>query len=432
MTTDLGSKYPRVLVISNDSFSKSGANGRTVGSLFLSWPKNSVYSFFINDKHNDLLDCGSFQITDREALKSVLQFRKIKNVFSSQKRVTLEDGKTKRNIKKTAFSLILRNALWHLAFLHLRNYFDWVHQIKPEIIFLFEGDSPFLFGLAVKTATISNAKLFIYSTEDYYFKKWDYTKGHFGFSLFYPIFHKKLKRSTAKAINYASYCLYNSPYLALAFQKEFPKSKEDVLFASTNWMPVGPEKASATFNVAYFGNIGVGRAKSLLDVGNCLSKIGVPFKFDIYTNSDSEDDLSVLKQNGNILINRAVSYDSLPQIVNNANLIVHAEGFGPYFENDTVHAFSTKIADCLASGRCFLAYGPIGASEIQYLNDTDSAFVATDVSELMLLLEQIAKNPSIRSKHYEASQKAVRDNHSLATNQEKLRTLFLQSLNEKR
>lgn len=68
---------PRVLVISNNGFSKTKSNGRTLGSLFQGWPKEILAQFYISSDNLDFGVCNNyFNFTDKEALLSLLNIRK--------------------------------------------------------------------------------------------------------------------------------------------------------------------------------------------------------------------------------------------------------------------------------------------------------------------------------------------------------------------
>ena len=68
---------PRVLVISNNGFSKTNSNGRTLGSLFQGCPKDKLAQFYISVDNLDYSVCENyFNFTDKEALLSLLHIRK--------------------------------------------------------------------------------------------------------------------------------------------------------------------------------------------------------------------------------------------------------------------------------------------------------------------------------------------------------------------
>lgn len=69
--------YPKVLVVSNNSFSESSSNGRTLGNLFIGWPKEKVAQFCISTTEPDYNICDNyFVLTDSCMLDAFKKFRK--------------------------------------------------------------------------------------------------------------------------------------------------------------------------------------------------------------------------------------------------------------------------------------------------------------------------------------------------------------------
>lgn len=58
-------EYPRLLVLSNNSLSKSNSNGRTLGSLLQGWPKERLAQFAIMCIDPDFDVCENYyQVRD--------------------------------------------------------------------------------------------------------------------------------------------------------------------------------------------------------------------------------------------------------------------------------------------------------------------------------------------------------------------------------
>ena len=58
------------------------------------------------------------------------------------------------------------------------------------------------------------------------------------------------------------------------------------------------------------------------------------------------------------------------------------KSFDEFISADTQYAFSTKLADCLASGVPTLLYGPITGAGIRYIRESSAAFAATSYAML--------------------------------------------------
>ncbi len=64
--------YPRVLVLSNECFSNSSSNGRTLGNFVNAWPKSKIAQFFLSGNPDGMACENFYQVTDKQALKAFL------------------------------------------------------------------------------------------------------------------------------------------------------------------------------------------------------------------------------------------------------------------------------------------------------------------------------------------------------------------------
>ena len=70
-------EYPRILVISNNSFSKTSSNGRSLGNLFIGWPKDKIAQFCISTTEPDYDICDNYYLlTDKSLLNAFKRFGK--------------------------------------------------------------------------------------------------------------------------------------------------------------------------------------------------------------------------------------------------------------------------------------------------------------------------------------------------------------------
>ena len=89
----------RVLVVSNNCFSYTDSNGRTLGMLFKEWNISKLAQFYIQDKLPDTDVCNNFyRVTDKQMMKSFFHldfgskvqatsnFQNNKNVNSKKKK----------------------------------------------------------------------------------------------------------------------------------------------------------------------------------------------------------------------------------------------------------------------------------------------------------------------------------------------------------
>lgn len=79
----------------------------------------------------------------------------------------------------------------------------------------------------------------------------------------------------------------------------------------------------------------------------------------------------------------------------NGDIVLHLESFDDVEKEKTRLSFSTKIVDCLNSGRALMAIGWDRAACIDYLIKNDAAMVATDVNGISNLSNEIQLDRNI-------------------------------------
>lgn len=106
---------PRVIVISNNSISKTNSNGRTLGNYFIGWPKEEVAQFCISTTEPDYGVCDNYYcVPDKNAFNAFIHFKKAN-------RSKIEDCvNTAANTRiisykpsvKTATKALIRHLVW--------------------------------------------------------------------------------------------------------------------------------------------------------------------------------------------------------------------------------------------------------------------------------------------------------------------------------
>ena len=152
-------------------------------------------------------------------------------------------------------------------------------------------------------------------------------------------------------------------------------------------IPVSVEKPT---EISYFGNIRCNRYVVLAEIGRELDAInrerGTDYRLKIYT---SEKDPQILEEFAEIKAARLCGFvtgEAYEQAFRSAQLLLHAEAFDEASVDFTKHSVSTKIADSLASGIPFVAYGPAEVSSMQHLLRNDAALIAVSRETLRPML----------------------------------------------
>lgn len=407
---------PKVLVISNECFSKNTSNGRTLGNFFVDWPNEHLAQFFISGTPDAEFCKNYFQVSDRQALNALLhKGNKGGRIDAENMKRILPGNSNPKKTKRNALTMLLREFVWQTGRWKKLGYWRWVEEFNPAIVLLQAGDCAFMFNLACRTAKKLGAKLVIYNTEGYYFKDFDYFKGTGIAHKVFPVFLSKLKYAIRKGYRRADYAIFNCETLCQDFCKEF-NIPSSVIYTATDLLDVNSDKEpNERFIVTYAGNLGVGRPQSLVDIANVLQEIGENYFLDVYGTIPNDAVRELFENCKGISFHGKVSYDEVKKVMSESDLLVHVEGFDSYYIKDLKYAFSTKIADCLASNRCFLMYAPTSFAGTQYLMDNKAAYVVSSKEKLKEALVKLIDEPELRKKYLSNAQRLAMMNHNKDT-----------------
>ena len=84
-----------------------------------------------------------------------------------------------------------------------------------------------------------------------------------------------------------------------------------------------------------------------------------------------------------------VTYDNVVKIIDQSDFLFHVETERGNHEWQLQYAFTTKIADSVSSGRCFVVYAPTDLACSQYVDLHKCGCVASNRAELRSVLENI-------------------------------------------
>ena len=416
--------FPRILIISNECLSETGSNGRTIFNLVSSFPKDNIAQFYVSKEKIDPKICNNFfNVTDEEALASFL--------FKKKKRA--QDGKNgvdkPRKVNRNALTSLIRDIVWNSYRWGFNKLIEWAKSFKPDVILFQAGDSAFLCKLTLKVSKQLNLPIVIYNSENYFFKNFDYFRSNGIRHLFYPVYHSRFKKAFSKLIKQATSSIYISEYLKEEYDKKFGLSSY-VIYTATSIEPKREKKR--IFNnppiISYFGNIGVGRYKKLIEFANTLQKIDHNLILNLYTKFPNDIIEKEISSTPGVVYKGFVPYELVKIKMNESDILVHVESDDDFYLVDLNQAFSTKIADSLATGNSFVFFGPSSLACSKYLIDNKAAYVSTSSAELEELLRKITIDPT--NDCFDAAVELVAKNHSLVNNQKRFLDIINEALNK--
>lgn len=406
---------PKVLVVSNTALTTSNSNGRTLGLLLSGIEKEKLMQFCIKDEPvSSELIREAYCVSDTMVIKGML-----KHKIASKKLCVFEDGHIvighQQQVSKTGFKFWGREIIWRIK-LRSMDFWSRAVEFQPDIILFQLGNSGFLADLAYRLSKMCKAKLIVFTTEDYYFKEWNFIQPAQKSGAF-DAYMKKYRKSIDRVLRNSSMCIANTPALAKKYAEEFGVQTDVVMAAASEKIETCCQKPENT--VVYAGNLTLNRYRSIADIAKIVAETDPEAVVTVYGSTTPEME-EELKRFHNVSLNGFVKYDVLLPKLANAKLLLHCESFDDFYRKDLQAAFSTKIADSLASGVPLLLFAPANFSETEYLIKEKCAFVCTDSKELKDCVEKALHDEQARCSVVNRARCIANQNHNLHRNQQKM------------
>ena len=415
----------RILIISHNCLSKTGSNGRTLSNYFIGYEKGKLAQLYIHPEKPDFSVCQNFFcISDSDVLHSIIKRHQGGQIVREDmgEKPVVHTQKAKKN-EKNSFVFLLREFAWNSGLWKTDDLKAWINEFQPELILFQAGDAGFLFKLTVKIAKKFDIPIILYNTEGYYFKTESYLQENAFTKLLYPMLHRYFCREYRNLMKYTKLSIYNCDMLMHDYQKEFSHNGI-VIMNTSEFADISIPKHSVESQIVYAGSVGVGRYESIIAVAEAAHKIDENLYVCVYTSIDDIEIQKKMEKCKGIRLKGYISYKELQNILLKSKYLLSVENFAPFYCEDLKYAFSTKIADSLASGNCLIVYAPETIAVSQYLENRQAAVLITCPDELESALRQVLKDDNLRSKIAENGRKLALENHSLKKN----RDLFQSSI----
>ena len=420
-------EYPRILVVSNNSFSLSNPNGRSLGNMFIGWPKECLAELCISTDGANFDLCDNYYcISDKDILTAFMQLRKAKG----RKLVQNETGYININtgIKgqgKTATKAFVRHILWSCNRWKSKELVEWIDDFNPDAVLLQNGDSAFMLHMARKISCDRKKPLLLFNTEGNCLFEQDWMRRDKLSWLSFPIYKYLLRRETSKLMQRTKFIIHGNQLLKEDYDRAYGVPSEVVYTGSdVNWS----EKPfnSSLPQIVYTGNFGFNRPASLAIVAKTLLSINSKFTLNVYGRPASKQQEQVLTHSDGIVFHGEVPYSKVKEIIAHADVLIHAEGMDEYFQEALRYGFSTKIADSLSSGRPFLLFSRPEIACADYIKTTGAGWFASNENELKEMFNLLIYNEEDRVSRLLKAKKIAQQNHNVEACRLKFQQLILQ------
>lgn len=410
----------KLLVFSHSGFSNSDANGITMKNLLSAFAPEEKAEFYLDVQPADFTAAHQyFRVTDTQMIKAFLG-KKAQHIFSYTAGETEAFGSHKKSgspkkiptwLKKQKYNFWLkwlREYLWGISPWGHRSLKRWIDEVAPEAIVYMVGESIFMDKLVLKTCARKNVPLVLYNGEA--FRIIDLNKRH-GLERAY---YRRVEKLYAKLNERAAMVIYNCEMLKRDYEAMYPRKGKSVVAYNSADCDVSPYRPDQSMNITYFGNLGVGRSDTLLQVAAVLNRIDPELRLDIYGNALPEA-AQRFNDCENICYHGFVNAEQLREIIEQSDVLLHVESFDETIIPKLKYAFSTKIAQCLCTGRCFVSYAPTGTASSQYLRDAEGALLVSDEQELENLLRNLVRDSDLRLEYAQKAAQTGLNNHRMQT-----------------
>ncbi|WP_231269395.1 glycosyltransferase [Nocardioides sp. cx-169] len=325
--------------------------------------------------------------------------------------------------------MLARELLWSAAHVRgLSTFEKFVADFRPQVILVQAGDSIFMLRLALALSKAHSAPLLVYNSEDYFFKKSNYLddRNNRASAPLYRIWHRVLRRAIRATFRHASHVFYSCSPLQQTFS-DLSNAPSSVLLTSTEISPRTTTATTEAIDLVYTGNLGLGRLEALLEVASVAHDINRAAVLRIFGPPPTAAVLATLASAPAVRYCGLVDQSTVIKAITSSHLNIHVESFNPAYRAQLTHAFSTKIADYLATGTCLFAYAPPEIASTQYLKETQSAIVADSPENLRPSLQKAMREPRMRACSSARAIEVAETNHSATRNNYHFREIAIQA-----
>ena len=412
---------PKILLFSYNGMSDENANGITIKNLLSAWPPEHKAQVYCDAQLPDFSAAHQhFRVTDMEVLKAFCGKRSCHSFsFSEEHRGVTGKSSPKAAarkipvwLKKRKYNYLLRwlrEILRSISPWGHRKLHRWIRDYDPDVLVYMVGESHYIDKLVLKTCKKTAKPLVLYNGEAYRIVD---TKKRRGLERSY---YRNCAKLYAKLHRRADLILYNSEMLKQDYGKRYGEHCPAMVSYNSAEGGLSPYVPREMPSLTYFGNLGVGRSEVLLEVAEILRRIAPAVPLHIYGSAEPEMEAQ-FRAAENICYHGFVDPQRLREVLDASDILLHVESFVPEISEKLAYAFSTKIAQCLCAGRCFLSYAPERMASSAYLRAETGVLVASTQQQLEEHLRSLLADPGLRLHFAQKAAAAGEKNHSMAHN----------------
>lgn len=423
--------FLKVLLITGTPMRTDTNIGKTLLSLFSDFDKEELCQLYFSLETPNVDVCKSYyQICEKQILKSFFGLKK--KSCGGKVNVSL-DGRHSTIPKKNPLVLtrrkgklymrIIREIIWNFSCWKNAYFRKWMEEEKPNVIFTIMHDINGVTKAVKWLAEHYNIPVVLFITDDYYhdpeggvntMRKWYYNT------------RQKLNRQLGTVCKSIVGCSQKAQDY---FAKTLNILQGGVLYTPTASaylaLPYKKQNQFEIIKIRYFGNLGLGRYEVLAEIGRALQRLNVKKKraiLEVYSSVTDHKIIEALNIENGCLYKGWVYGKEYMKLLQDADIVVHAESFKEENVRRTWASVSTKIADILGAGKCILGVGPSTLASMEHIEG--AAYLVENMDclddKLCTLISDIKLRETLQEK---ARSLALRD-HDISKIKKKVRLVL--------
>lgn len=417
----------KILVFTRSEWDDSNGIGNTMSNLFGGIDKGNLANFYVRSALPNNNICNYYySVSDKEIIEHFISKNStpgksfVYDIAKNANKNNHTDVGFEKKIyglfkfKNSILGLIFQNFIWSKRFWENEKLDKFLEDYNPDVIFSPSFHTIYTHEILWYLKNKTGAKLVLFHADDY-------LNPH---NLSGPLekrYFKKRKEAITKSVNLSSinYCISHKQ------QEEYSdkfKTEMKLLYKGGNF-DIKPQyniDYEKSIKLVYLGSLLHGRWKTLAALAKSIDKVnkegGIQFRLDIYSQYQPTDKiLTKIEVNNASKFNGKVESSKVMNILEKSDVVLHIESFEEKEKAQTRLSFSTKIVDCLRSGKPLIAIGDKEAASIDYLHKNDAALIASNYEQISDTLTRIKNNIDILNEFSDKSWNFGKENHQLET-----------------
>lgn len=421
-------RQKRILIISAEVWRDDTNGGNTLSNLFSGMNAEFAQIYCNPGTPNNMLCKRYFQLTDFMMINNIFKRHPVGKILEYSdypSRLVLQDEKEEKE-EKTFYAFfrtfrleifsIAREIFWKIANWQTPELHKFIVDFNPDIIFAPMYGAHYMLRIDRYVAELSGKKLISFISDDHFSFR------QFSLSPFFWFNRFLLRQNIKRGFKYCD-------LVYVMTQSQIDEYKKDISFHAKLLMKAGhfPGETDKTsinrpIRIVFAGNIFYGRWKTLERIGIAIKKInqeGIHILFDIYTQSLITSAMKKRLHDGeNIFLHKPVTQAELKNIYHDCDIALHVESFDLQDRLLTRLSFSTKIMDCLQSGRAVMAICWKENAGYQYLKNEDAAICIENYNDIEPTLQRLVNDSDIILRYAAKAWNCGKRNHQLESIQQ--------------